>query len=59
MKEGAALRAKWGGRPCAHPDFYREVAGLGQKTGDYVCTECGALFSSEEKRAIEVARKVS
>jgi hypothetical protein len=57
MKEGAALRAKWGDQPCSHPGFYREVAGRGQKTGDNVCTQCGAQFSSDEMRAIEAARK--
>lgn len=38
--EAAKLRARWGGKPCDHPQVMKEYD-LGTATGDYVCTTCG------------------
>ena len=39
------LRKQWGNKPCSHPKFEKEThLGWGyvqEKTGDYVCTQCG------------------
>lgn len=40
INEVAALRKKWGNKPCSHPHVVSETSHRG-KTGDYVCTTCG------------------
>lgn len=47
-KRAALLRDDWGGRPCAHPALGREYD-LGKRTGNYVCTQCGAVLTFREK----------
>ena len=46
------LRKQWGNKPCSHPKFEKEThLGWGyvqEKTGDYVCTQCGQDFTKEE-----------
>lgn len=43
------LRKLWGNKPCSHPKFEKEThLGWGyveEKTGDYVCTQCGQDFT--------------
>ncbi len=51
------LRKKWGDKPCGHPGFSKEYH-LGSHTGDYVCTQCGEAFSSQEKEQIEARRPI-
>ncbi len=55
-KRAAELRQAWGDRPCDHPDFAREYDN-GQRTGNYVCTQCGATLSFREKAEIVAARR--
>ena len=38
--DAAALRKKWGDKPCEHPKLMKEYY-LGSQTGDYICTTCG------------------
>jgi hypothetical protein len=45
------LKRKWGDKPCDHPAFDSEYF-FGTYTGSYVCTQCGKLFSPEEKDKI-------
>lgn len=48
---------------CDHPSFIKEwigapISGLGyveQKTGDYICSQCGQVFTKEEVE--EIIRK--
>lgn len=36
------LQKEWGDKPCDHPNIEKEDRILGQWSGDYVCTQCGA-----------------
>lgn len=55
-KQAAALQQAWGDKPCDHPAFAREYD-LGERTGRYVCTQCGATFTFREKAEIVAARR--
>ena len=60
---GTKLQEKWGDAPCDHPSFIKEwigapISGLGyveKKTGDYICSQCGQVFTKEEVE--EIIRK--
>jgi hypothetical protein len=54
-KKAIALQEAWGTRPCAHPTFSREYD-LGERTGNYCCTQCGASLTFREKAEITAAR---
>ena len=64
INKGKRLREEWGDKPCNHPNFEKETQGapmsnLGyveNKTGDYICTQCGEVFTKAEKAAIEATR---
>lgn len=65
IKVAKSLREKWGDKPCEHLSFEKETQGqvlLGgyveQKTGDYVCTQCGECFTEKEKKEIESKRNL-
>ena len=47
-KRATALQQAWGNKPCSHPAFAKEYD-LGQRTGNYVCTQCGKVFTFREK----------
>lgn len=36
---------------CAHPSFMKEIY-MGNRTGDYECSECHEIFSPLQRRAI-------
>lgn len=55
-KRAAALREEWGDKPCEHPAFAKEYD-LGVKTGNYVCTQCGATITFRERAEILAARR--
>lgn len=65
IKKGQRLRDNWKNKPCEHPNFEQEtqgapIIGLGyveSKTGDYICTQCGKVFTKAEKEEIEKNRK--
>jgi hypothetical protein len=57
-KKAIALQQAWGTRPCAHPTFSREYD-LGERTGNYCCTECGASLTFREKAELAAARAAS
>lgn len=50
-KRAVALQQEWGGKPCDHPAFAKEYD-LGARTGNYVCTQCGKIFTFREKAEI-------
>jgi DNA-directed RNA polymerase subunit RPC12/RpoP len=55
-KKASELRTAWGDRPCEHPAFAKEYD-LGARTGDYVCTQCGAKVTFRERAEILAARR--
>jgi hypothetical protein len=55
-KRAIALQQEWGGKPCDHPAFAREYD-MGERTGSYVCTQCGAVVTFREKAEIMAARE--
>ena len=54
-KKAIELQQRWGEKPCPHPSFSREYD-LGERTGNYCCTQCGASFTFREKAEIVAAR---
>ncbi len=56
-KRANELKQEWGGKACAHPVFSREYD-KGERTGDYVCTQCGATFTFRERAELLAARAV-
>lgn len=64
IKKGKQLRKEGDNTPCDHPSFSKEtqgapISGLGYvevKTGDYICTQCGEVFTKAEKDEIEANR---
>ena len=54
-KKAIELQKAWGDRPCEHPTFSREYD-MGERTGRYCCTQCGATFSFREKAELTAAR---
>jgi hypothetical protein len=50
------LRKNWGDKPCDHPKFEKEYF-LGMH-GDYVCCQCGRVFTKEERDEAETKRRV-
>lgn len=57
------IREAWGDKTCNHPNFEVEVFNgvIGtsfqeMKTGDYICTQCGRIFTRAEKANIEKNR---
>ena len=55
-KRAAALKEAWGTQHCDHPAFAKEYD-LGQRTGNYICTQCGATFSFREKAELVASRR--
>ena len=55
-KRAVALQQAWGDKPCDHPAFAKEYD-LGERTGNYICTQCGATFGFRERAEIMAARR--
>jgi hypothetical protein len=55
-KRATALKQEWGDKPCDHPAFAKEYD-LGERTGNFVCTTCGATFTFRQKAEITAARR--
>jgi hypothetical protein len=47
-KQAQKLHETWGTKPCDHPAFAKEYD-LGKRTGNYVCTQCGAILTFRER----------
>ena len=54
-KKAIELQQKWGGKPCDHPALSREYD-LGERTGNYCCTQCGASLTFREKAELAASR---
>ena len=54
-KKAIELQQRWGEKACPHPSVSREYD-LGERTGNYCCTQCGASFTFREKAEIVAAR---
>ncbi|MES2524606.1 MAG: hypothetical protein V4617_18045 [Gemmatimonadota bacterium] len=54
-KRAVALQQEWGDEPCPHPSFAKEYD-LGERTGNYVCSQCGRVFSFREKAELLASR---
>lgn len=55
-KRAIALHQEWGDKPCPHPAFSKEYD-AGERTGNFVCTQCGATFTFREKAELLAARR--
>ena len=56
-KRALELQQAWGDQPCPHPAFAKEYD-LGARTGNFVCTQCGAILSFREKAEIAASRRL-
>lgn len=54
-KRAIVLQQEWGDKPCEHPAFAKEYD-LGERTGNFVCTQCGKSFTFREKVELRAAR---
>jgi hypothetical protein len=54
-KQALNLQETWGKKPCDHPAFAREYD-MGERTGRYVCTQCGAILTFRERAEAIAAR---
>jgi len=55
-KKAAALRETWGEKPCEHSALAKEYA-AGVRTGDYVCTQCGAKLTFRQRTELLESRR--
>jgi hypothetical protein len=55
-KRALELQEEWGDKPCPHPAFAKEYD-LGVRTGNFVCTQCGAILSFWEKGKLMADRR--
>jgi len=54
-KRALALQQEWGDKPCDHPAFAKEYDN-GERTGKFVCTQCGTTVTFREKAEIVASR---
>lgn len=54
-KRAVALQQEWGTKPCDHPAFAKEYD-LGERTGSFICTQCGRTVTFKEKAEIVGSR---
>lgn len=57
-KKAIELQKAWGARPCEHPSLSREYD-MGERTGNYCCTQCGATLTFREKAELTATRDAS
>ena len=55
-KRALVLQQEWGGKPCDHPAFAKEYDN-GERTGNYICTQCGTTVTFREKAEIVAGRQ--
>ena len=49
QKQAQKLRESWGSAACEHPALAREYDAEGERTGDYICTQCGRTLTFKER----------
>ena len=54
-KRAIVLQQEWGDKPCDHPAFAKEYD-LGERTGNFICTQCGKLITFKERAELLAAR---
>ena len=57
FEKAKRLEGAWENKPCSHPSFQKEYY-LSSQTGDYICTQCGATITLQEKEEIEKRRRL-
>lgn len=57
-KRALELQQEWGDKECSHPSFAKEYD-MGVKTGNFVCTQCGAILGFREKGRIMAERRAA
>lgn len=55
-KKALELQQAWTGGECDHPAFAKEYD-KGARTGNHICTQCGAIVTAPEKARITGARR--
>jgi hypothetical protein len=55
-KRALELQQAWGGKACEHPAFAKEYD-QGTRTGNFVCTQCGAIVGFREKSQLMASRR--
>jgi hypothetical protein len=55
-KRALELQQEWGDKPCPHPAFAKEYD-QGARTGNFICTQCGAILGFWEKGQIMASRR--
>jgi hypothetical protein len=55
MKRAKQLQEEWGDKSCPHPVFAKAYD-AGVKTGEFICTQCGRVFTFRERSEIRQAR---
>jgi hypothetical protein len=55
-KKAILLKQEWGDKPCTHPTLAREYD-LGERTGNYICTTCGATLTFRKKAELAASRR--
>ena len=54
-KRALELQQEWGDKPCEHPAFAKEYD-LGERTGNYICTQCGQVLTFRERTELLKSR---
>jgi len=54
-KRATALKQEWGDKPCPHPTLAKEYD-AGERTGNYVCTQCGTTLTFRERAELLATR---
>jgi hypothetical protein len=57
-KRAMELQQAWGDKPCEHPAFAKEYD-QGVRTGNFICTQCGAILTFREKGALMASRRAA
>ena len=56
QKRAEELQADWGEKPCEHPHLAK-LYDLGERTGNFACTQCGRVFTFREKAELAASRR--
>jgi len=55
-KRALELQQEWGDKPCPHLVFAKEYD-QGVRTGNFICTQCGAILGFREKGQLMASRR--
>ncbi|EOA55171.1 hypothetical protein HMPREF1214_03955 [Bacteroides sp. HPS0048] len=61
IKDAEKLQKLWDNKPCEHLYFEAETIKVDyvgrKKTNDFICTQCGTVFTYEEMKKIKESHK--